>query len=104
MTVPNKYVAKVTLSEEDITTAKRLYEKYPPEKNMYLHHFFCGLINGEIDKNEPHSFHTDGRTIRELVRLYSTEKPSKVQKLCLCKAKGLYFCSPKELEEAGIEM
>lgn len=99
---PNNHIAIVELSQQDIQRVKELYAVWTTSsKNFNLKIITVDLLHNEICKEDRY----DVETIRVLLREATSEKNStSLQNIFMCIAKGLYWCSDKELAEANITM
>ena len=99
---PNAYIAIVELSQEDIKRVKELYKVWTTSySSFYLKTIAVDLLDGKIYKEDMYTV----STIRELLHEASSENNStSLNNVLMCIAKGLYWCTDKELAEANITM
>ena len=96
---PDDYKVIVTLSDADREKVKEYIERWSFKHYPNLNETFHDLYRGIIYKDIPLS----GNDIRCLLREANSEKNSKeLNKILLCIAKGILWCSEKELREANI--
>ena len=98
---PNNYMAIVELSQEDKKRIKELHEEWELSKKFSLQTIAIDLLNNKIYKEDCY----DVATIRNLLYEATSESNSiSLKNVFMCIAKGLYWCSEKELSEANIMM